>query len=208
MKLSLMVVNAGKASGQAIPIKVNQFTIGRDPQCNLRPASAMISKKHCALIVRNGEVFLRDFESTNGTFLNDQPVKGEVAIKNDDMLKVGPLSFKVLLETTVAPSKPTPPPAPKPAARASEEDEAAALLLSLEVGSIAPATEQSEAEVPGGSTVMDIPSFTPPGAEGSADGSAAAKPGEKKKEEKPKQHDSASSAAAALIDKMRKGVRK
>ena len=75
MKLSLVVVNAGKASGQTIPIKISRFVIGRDPDCNLRPASAMISKKHCAVLVKNGKVTLRDFDSTNGTFLNDHQVR-------------------------------------------------------------------------------------------------------------------------------------
>ena len=202
MKLSLVVVNAGKASGQTIPIKIPQFVIGRDPQCNLRPASAMISKKHCAVVVKDGKVSLHDFNSTNGTFLNDERVTGEVALKNDDVVKVGPLTFKVAIEATPPPSKPTPPPPPKPAVKSSEEDEAAALLLSLEGGAIAPATESTEGEVPGGSTVMDIPSFPPPDGEGKK----PAKPEEKKEDKKA--HDSASQAAAALIDKMRKGVRK
>lgn len=200
MKLSLVVVNAGKASGQTIPIKIPKFVIGRDPDCNLRPASAMISKKHCALIVKAGKVSLLDFGSTNGTSVNDQPVTGEAPLKNDDVLKVGPLTFKVVIEASPAPSKPTP--LPKPQTKNTEEDEAAALLLSLEDGSIMPSTEASEGEVPGGSTVMDIPAFTGPGGENTA------KPKEaEKKDEKPK-HDSASSAAAALFDKLRKGVRK
>jgi predicted component of type VI protein secretion system len=197
MKLSLVVVNAGKASGQTIPIKTPQFVIGRDPDCNLRPASAMISKKHCAFVVKGGKVSLHDFDSTNGTFLNDESVKGEVALKNDDVVKVGPLTFKIVIEGS--PTKPTP--LPKPQNQSTEEDDAAALLLSLEDGTIAPLTDSGEAEVPGGSTVMDMPSFTPPGEQ------PAAKAEEKKKDEKPK-HDSASSAAAALYDKLRKGVRK
>ena len=161
---------------------------------------AMISKKHCALVVKAGKVSLQDFCSTNGTSVNDQPVTGEVPLKNDDVLKVGPLTFKVVIEASPAPSKPTPP--PKPQTKNSEEDEAAALLLSLEDGSIVSASASSEAEVPGGSTVMDIPAFHGPGAENAAKAEAA-----KKKDEKPK-HDSASSAAAALFDKLRKGVRK
>jgi pSer/pThr/pTyr-binding forkhead associated (FHA) protein len=197
MKLSLVVVNAGKASGQTIAIKTPKFVIGRDPDCNLRPASAMISKKHCAFVVKAGQVALHDFGSTNGTFLNDQPVQGEVALKHDDVVKVGPLTFKVVIEATPAPSKPTP--LPKPPSKNSEEDDAAALLLSLEDGTIAPSTDSSEGEVPGGSTVMDMPAFTPPGEQ------SAAKPEVKKEEKK---HDSASSAAAGLLDKLRKGARK
>ena len=58
----------------------------------------MISKRHCAVLVKNEQVFLRDFDSTNGTFVNDQQVKGEVPLNNGDVLKVGPLSFKVVIE--------------------------------------------------------------------------------------------------------------
>ena len=47
MKLSLLVLTPGKMEGKSIPITIPQFVIGRDPQCNLRPASALISKRHC-----------------------------------------------------------------------------------------------------------------------------------------------------------------
>ena len=95
MKLSLVVMTAGKAQGQVIPVNLAQFVIGRDPQCNLRPASALISKRHCAVLLKDGEVYVRDFDSTNGTFVNEEAVKGEMPLKNDDVLKVGPLAFKV-----------------------------------------------------------------------------------------------------------------
>src|SRR5215471_19138962 len=103
MKLSLVVLTAGKQEGKTLPIALSQFVIGRDPQCQLRPASALISKRHCALIQREGKAFVRDFDSTNGTFLNDQPVKGEVELHHDDRLKVGPIAFAVNLEVTPAP---------------------------------------------------------------------------------------------------------
>src|SRR5438552_18095186 len=77
MKLSLVVLTPGKMEGKAIPITVPQFVIGRDPQCNLRPASALVSKRHCVLTVRDTRIFVRDFDSTNGTRINDRPVKGE-----------------------------------------------------------------------------------------------------------------------------------
>src|SRR5438874_5580746 len=102
MKLSLVVLTPGKQEGKALPIGLPQFLIGRDPQCQLRPASSAISKRHCALLVRGGRVFVRDFGSTNGTFVNDQLVQGEVEIRNGDRFKVGPLDFTVALEATPA----------------------------------------------------------------------------------------------------------
>src|SRR5450631_1699183 len=108
MKVSLVVMTAGKSKGQAVPVNLPHFIIGRDPQCNLRPASAVISKRHCAVLIKDGQVFVRDFDSTNGTFINDFPVKGEAALKHDDILKIGPLEFKVVLEVKAPGSQPTP----------------------------------------------------------------------------------------------------
>src|SRR5271155_5070017 len=109
MKMSLMVLTEGKLMGKSIPITLSQFIIGRDPQCQLRPASALISKRHCALIARGGKFFVRDFDSTNGTFVNEDPVKGEREVKHEDTLKVGPLAFKVIVEGASVPvNKPTP----------------------------------------------------------------------------------------------------
>src|SRR6266700_4837156 len=84
MKVGLEVLTAGKSEGKVIPITLSQFVIGRDPQCHLRPASALISKRHCAVIQRDGKAFIRDFGSTNGTFVNDEPVQGERELNHGD----------------------------------------------------------------------------------------------------------------------------
>src|SRR5437762_7843490 len=111
MKLTLLVMTAGKQEGKLLEIKLPQFLIGRDPQCQLRPASPLISKRHCALIQRDGKAFVRDFGSTNGTYVNDERVEGERELHNDDQLKVGPIHLTVRLEQG-APA--TPKPATKP----------------------------------------------------------------------------------------------
>ena len=144
MKLNLVVLTAGKSEGKVIPVTLAQFVIGRDPDCQLRPASALISKRHCAVLVRNGKVFVRDFDSTNGTFVNDVPVKGERELSHQDKLKAGPLLFEVRIEATPAANKPTPVPANKvpaakaPAAKApaeaggGDDESVAAMLLALQ----------------------------------------------------------------------------
>src|SRR3954452_16629589 len=99
MKLSL-VATQGKAEGKVIPIALSQFIIGRDPQCHLRPASPMVSKRHCALLVKDGRVFVRDFESSNDSLVNDQPLAGETELHDNDRLKVGPILFVVRMEAT------------------------------------------------------------------------------------------------------------
>jgi predicted component of type VI protein secretion system len=162
MKLSLIVMTEGKSAGKAIPITLSQFLIGRDPQCNLRPASAMISKRHCAVLVKGGKVFVRDFDSTNGTFINNDRVQGERELKHDDVLKVGPLDFRVALSmaTPTPVNKPTPVPAK--ANGPQEEEDVAAMLLSLQDDSPAGNAAAKPEDVPAGSTVMDIMPGVPP----------------------------------------------
>ena len=208
MKISLMVLSAGKAAGKALPVMVPQFIIGRDPQCNLRPASAMISKRHCAIISKGEDVFVRDFDSTNGTFINEQQIKGEVQIKDGDVLKVGPLSFKVVLEGAPVTPAPTPKPVPAPAlANISDDDAAAAALLSIDEdgqASLSVATsETAQDAIPGGTTIMDMPAIAAPDAEQQA----ATKPDDKKSGAKKHAQGAAQDAAKAILDKLRAGKR-
>jgi pSer/pThr/pTyr-binding forkhead associated (FHA) protein len=94
-----LVVASGVHQGKVVPITAPQFLIGRDPQCQLRPASQAVSKQHCAVIVRDGQVFVRDFGSTNGTLVNDTLVQNEErAVANNDSLKIGPLDFTIRIE--------------------------------------------------------------------------------------------------------------
>lgn len=92
MKLSLVVAQ-GVHTGKIIPITSTDFVIGRDPQCQLRPASPAVSKQHCGISVRDGKVFVRDCGSTNGTFLNGEQIAAECEANPGDRLRVGPLEF-------------------------------------------------------------------------------------------------------------------
>lgn len=160
MKLSL-VVNVGKSAGKVIPITVPQFVIGRDPECHLRPASAIISKKHCAIVVRDGKAYLKDYESTNGSFVNDERVVGERELRDADSLKIGPLDFQVRLEGAVPVDKQTP--LPKNKAATGDDEAIAAMLLSMQDDGDAPKVDALNA-VPDGSTILDMPAVALNGA--------------------------------------------
>ena len=64
----------------------------------MRPKSEAISRLHCAIFVKEGNVFLRDFESKNGTFVNGQRVAKDILLKTGDQLQVGPLAFEILID--------------------------------------------------------------------------------------------------------------
>jgi pSer/pThr/pTyr-binding forkhead associated (FHA) protein len=229
MKLSLEVLTEGRQKGKLLPITLAQFLIGRDAQCHLRPASPLISKRHCALLQREGKVYVRDFDSTNGTFVNDQPVKGEVELKHKDQLKVGPIGFAVVLQTDGAMNRPTPPPPTKtltgkqPAkvgdnTKIPVKNDAAV----AENGVGKPPTANSATDddevaamllslqddgdgnttsgfIPDGSTVFDLPT---PGAPGSPQEEKKQTEAEKEKEKSKLHQGNTSSAAKSILEKM------
>jgi pSer/pThr/pTyr-binding forkhead associated (FHA) protein len=208
MKLSLVVLTPGKMEGKSIPITLSQFLIGRDPQCHLRPASALISKRHCAIVTKGDKAFVRDFDSTNGTSINGQPVKGEVELKDGDRLLVGPLEFRTVLEVGAPASKPKPVPVPAataPAAPAaassgpSDDEAAAALLLSVQddgTGGSAPVDSDG---IPTGSTVMEM--LPPPAGETKPDPEEPSKGGAERERAAKAAQGNTSSAAKAILEK-------
>jgi predicted component of type VI protein secretion system len=119
MKVSL-VVATGVHQGKVIPILGPQFLVGRDPQCQLRPASQAVSKQHCAVNIRDGKVYVQDFGSTNGTLVNDAVVRNEErAVANNDSPKIGPLDFTIRIEVTAPKADGTPLPEVNPEAAAA-----------------------------------------------------------------------------------------
>ena len=158
MKLSLVVLTPGKTQGKAISVSLSHFLIGRDPHCHLRPASPLISNRHCALLTRAGKVFLRDFESTNGSFVNNERIKGEIELKHGDHVRLGPLAFRVQIEDLSDVNRPTPLPGKIAPAVPPDDEAAAALLLSLQDDVPPPGSKGVDSEgVPTGSTVMEMP---------------------------------------------------
>lgn len=123
MRVQLVVKNPGKQQGMAIPITVRQFLIGREEGCQLRPASELISKRHCAILIAPQGIFVEDFKSTNGTRVNGTAIQGRVPVKHGDTLSVGTLDFELQVLATAAPAQPKPvaptPPAAKPGSIAS-----------------------------------------------------------------------------------------
>ncbi len=100
-----LVVIGGKNAGRIIPVTGEKFFVGRAEDCHLRPHSDLVSRHHCAIMVQEGEVTVRDFGSRNGTMVNGERIRGEEELRPGDRLAIGPLEFEVLLEVSLAGQK-------------------------------------------------------------------------------------------------------
>jgi pSer/pThr/pTyr-binding forkhead associated (FHA) protein len=84
---SLRILN-GSLENQEIELSPDPMTIGRASACNIRIADAGVSSKHAKIWCEDGEYFLMDLGSTNGTFVNDRDVDRE-KLNDGDVITFG-----------------------------------------------------------------------------------------------------------------------
>lgn len=106
MQIQLKVL-AGSSEGKLIPVTQDKFLIGRSDECQLRPKSDSISRRHCAIVLKDDRVLLVDLKSRNGTIVNEKkldPSKAKV-LKHGDRIQVGKLEFEVIIQVGIANKK-------------------------------------------------------------------------------------------------------
>jgi pSer/pThr/pTyr-binding forkhead associated (FHA) protein len=101
MQVRLKVLQGSK-TGKEIKLPTPQCLVGRSEECHLRPQTDAISRRHCLIMTTENEVVVRDLKSRNGTFVNGEKVAEEAVLLSGDQLRIGPLSFEVLIETAKA----------------------------------------------------------------------------------------------------------
>jgi len=95
--MASLVVQSGGSGKQVIELKLGVNRIGRGPANDFQLDHPTISAQHCEIVLRDGEVVIRDKSSTNGTFLNGQRVQ-EAKLEAGQTLQLGLL--QLLVETT------------------------------------------------------------------------------------------------------------
>jgi pSer/pThr/pTyr-binding forkhead associated (FHA) protein len=110
-------------------------------------------------------VWVRDFDSTNGTYVNDEQVRTERELRDGDHLKVDPLAFRISIERT--PEDDLGLTARKPA-KSKRPDESAigAMLLDEERDEDAVDLLDMDDEGEYGSTIIDNPLMPASGQKG------------------------------------------
>lgn len=95
MQVTLQVLQ-GKSAGKEVPIDSELFLIGRGEDCDLRPKSDAISRRHCEIKIEGERVVVRDLGSRNGTYVNDERIEGPREVNSGDRLRLGRLEFSVV----------------------------------------------------------------------------------------------------------------
>jgi len=90
-----LIVASGKSAGRAIAVKRNKLLIGRAEECDVRPLSEDVSRRHCAIHVGPLDAWAEDLGSRNGTFVNGVRITEKTKLADGDLVRVGALELKV-----------------------------------------------------------------------------------------------------------------
>lgn len=87
------------------PLSEPETIVGRRQDCHLRIPTKNVSRQHCALLIQNESVTVKDLGSSNGTFINGKRI-AESELEAGDRLRLGPVTFVVQIDGKPADIKP------------------------------------------------------------------------------------------------------
>lgn len=82
------VTGGGLTPGERIDV-FGGVTIGRAADADIRIEDRFASGIHCRVHNRGNSYFVEDFDSTNGTYLNDGELSGEAPLNDMDEIRIG-----------------------------------------------------------------------------------------------------------------------
>ena len=88
---AFLVFEKGALKGRRIPISAQSVIIGRGGKntvCDIELPERQISRQHAEIYVEQGTYYVRDLNSKNGTYVNDQSVQGPVRLQDNDTIQI------------------------------------------------------------------------------------------------------------------------
>lgn len=67
--------------------------LGRGSQADIQLGDTFASSRHAQLVVHGTQVVIEDLASTNGTYLNDEPLTGPQPLHPGDRIRIGDSEF-------------------------------------------------------------------------------------------------------------------
>jgi len=85
---TLHLVAPPELKGRSYPLG-EEVTVGRAAGCQVTIDDTYASQLHARVFQREGQIYVEDLGSTNGTYLNRQKVTGPMVVQRGDKLQIG-----------------------------------------------------------------------------------------------------------------------
>jgi ABC-type multidrug transport system ATPase subunit/pSer/pThr/pTyr-binding forkhead associated (FHA) protein len=98
-----LVFKQGPRAGEVYPLEAAELIVGREPDVSLQIDSPGVSRRHARLYLQDGQYFLEDLNSSNGTFLNGERLVQPRRLKSGDVIRLGQsVTFEYQVELPAA----------------------------------------------------------------------------------------------------------
>lgn len=101
--LRLVVLSSGM-TGRTHELKLDKTSIGRIEDNSFQVAEPSVSSHHCEVLLRSGDVVVRDLDSTNGTYIGGEKIT-ERPLKPGQILRLGQVEMRLETDAPAAPGK-------------------------------------------------------------------------------------------------------
>lgn len=90
LRLSLTEIE-GQDVGQIYNVHIKEITVGRGRTARLRfsDSAGTLSRLHARFELKNGEIYITDLDSTNGTYVNGVRIEKPTVLKKDTTIQLG-----------------------------------------------------------------------------------------------------------------------
>jgi len=103
--MAKLVVLSEGMTGQSYELKVEKTTVGRVEDNTFQIPQPSVSSHHCEVLLRGNDVVIKDLNSTNGTFINNQQITTEGVLKPGQILRLGQIELRLESGAPAAASK-------------------------------------------------------------------------------------------------------
>ncbi len=120
-----LLVRSGPTAGQTLNLEKSELFIGREVNNDIVINDSEVSRRHARLFFTDGNYYIEDLNSTNGTSVNGQRISGAYQLRPGELIMLGesitmvyelfqPAPSPVVPVPQQPPSQNVPPPAPVP----------------------------------------------------------------------------------------------
>ena len=91
----VLIYPPGPEMGKRWPLSGREIILGRGSDCDVQIDRDSVSRRHARVFELEGEWHVEDLGSTNGSYINDRPIR-RAPLGDADFLKIGSAIFKFL----------------------------------------------------------------------------------------------------------------
>jgi hypothetical protein len=95
-----------------LTVPPGQYIIGRERDSQIFVNTPLLSRRHARLTIEANRILIEDLGSSNGTFINDQPVIGASQLRPNQAVRFGDITLEIRqhapVEPAASPYKPAP----------------------------------------------------------------------------------------------------